>query len=120
MRTISHAAAIILLLAAPSLAFAHARLRQADPPVDGTVRSPPTQVEITFSEAVEPRFSAITVADAAGTMMDKQDAHIVGNDAHRLAVGVSPLPPGTYKVVWRVTAVDTHKSEGTFTFTVAP
>lgn len=120
MRTIVHIAAIVLLLAAPSLALAHARLRQAEPPVDGTVRNPPTQVEITFTEAVEPRFSSITVENASGTRVDKQDTHVTGSDAHRLAVSVNPLSPGTYKVVWRVTAVDTHKSESTFTFTVAP
>ena len=34
------------------------------------------------------------------------------------------LPPGlnagTYKVVWRVVSVDTHVTEGSFTFQVVP
>ena len=120
MRTVSHAAAALLLLASPTMALAHAHLRQAEPAVEGTVRVPPTQVEITFTEAVEPRFSSITVADASGARVDKQDVHAVGGDARRLAVSVNRMQPGTYKVVWQATAVDTHKSEGTFAFTVAP
>lgn len=121
MRTTIHTiVAAVILLATPTLAHAHAQLRRAEPPVGGTVRSPPAQVEITFNEAVEPRFSAIEITDASGVQMDKHDVHAVAGDAHRLAVSLGPLPVGVYKVVWRATAVDTHKTEGTFSFTVAP
>jgi methionine-rich copper-binding protein CopC len=37
-----------------------------------------------------------------------------------LRTTLKKLPPGTYKVVWRVLSVDTHVTTGTFTFTVAP
>ena len=60
------AAALLLSLPGlllPSLAHAHAHLRQAEPPVGGTVRSAPAQVDLTFSEAVEPRFSTVVVTD---------------------------------------------------------
>jgi len=30
------------------------------------------------------------------------------------------LKPGKYKVVWRVTSVDTHVTHGDFTFDVSP
>lgn len=112
--------AVMLLLIMPRLVFAHAQLRQADPPVGAVVHSPPTQVELTFSEAVEPRFSTVTVANAAGARVDKGDLHPIAADAKRLAVSLEALPPGTYTVVWHATAVDTHKTEGAFTFTVAP
>jgi methionine-rich copper-binding protein CopC len=29
------------------------------------------------------------------------------------------LSPGIYKVSWRVVSVDTHATDGTFTFTIA-
>ncbi|HEY0206892.1 MAG TPA: copper resistance protein CopC [Acetobacteraceae bacterium] len=107
-------------LLAPCLAHAHAHLRQAEPPVGGTVHAAPAQVELTFSEAVEPRFSTVAVTDAAGAQVDHADLHVAGGDARHLAVSVSALRPGTYTVVWHATAVDTHKTEGSFTFTVAP
>ena len=47
------------LLASVSVAFAHAHLQKAVPPVESTVTQPPTEVAIAFTEAVEPRFSSI-------------------------------------------------------------
>ena len=37
-----------------------------------------------------------------------------------LSVSVSALPTGRYRVVWRVISVDTHATEGDFTFDVVP
>lgn len=111
--------AAAVLAGGPGLAHAHALLRSAQPPVGGTVRTAPAQVEITFSEAVEPRFSVITVTDGAGKQVDRGNVHTDG-DAHRLAVGLGMLGPGAYRVEWHATSVDTHKTEGSFSFTVAP
>ena len=33
---------------------------------------------------------------------------------------IPDLPPGTYKVIWRVLSVDTNRTEGDFTFRVGP
>ncbi len=120
MRSLTYVCTSTLLLLVPTLALAHAQLRQADPPVGGTVRASPAQVELTFSEAVEPRFSTIAVEDAGGVRIDKNDPHVMQGDAKHLAVSLGVLPPGTYKVVWHATSVDTHKTEGAFTFTVGP
>jgi methionine-rich copper-binding protein CopC len=118
MRTLMAVIAGLTSLAAPGLAWGHAQLQRAEPAVGATVRSPPPQVEITFSEAVEPRFSTIAVLDAAGNAVDKHDLH--ASDGKRLAVSLGPVPPGVYRVIWRATSVDTHKTEGSFSFTVAP
>ena len=120
MHTSLRAIAVTLLLLMPNIAFAHAQLRQADPPVGSVIHSPPAQMELIFSEAVEPRFSTVAVTDAAGLQVDKHDLHAMPGDAKRLAIGLGTLPPGVYTVVWHATSVDTHKTEGTFTFTVAP
>jgi hypothetical protein len=42
------------------------------------------------------------------------------DDGRMLSVKLKPLPPGVYAVEWHVTSVDTHKTEGHFTFTVKP
>ncbi len=98
-------------------ASAHAFLKTATPAVGSTVQQPPTQVVINFTEGVEPNFSTITVQDASGAEVAAGDVHLAGDNTH-LAVGLKPLQAGTYKVVWHATAVDTHKTEGNFTFTV--
>lgn len=116
MRSPIFAAALLLLGAPP--AFAHAFLRSAEPPVGSTVSKAPQQVRITFTEGVEPRFSAIEVQDAVGKRVDKGSVQRAGDAA--LAVALGPVPPGTYKVTWHATATDTHKTEGSFSFTVAP
>jgi methionine-rich copper-binding protein CopC len=108
------------ILAWPVGALAHALLRTADPAVGGTLRAAPPQVEITFTEAVEPRFSAIAVTDGAGRQVDRKDVHVSGGDAHRLAVSLERLGPGEYTVTWHALSVDTHKTEGSYSFTVAP
>ena len=33
---------------------------------------------------------------------------------------ITPVPPGTYTVIWRVLSVDTHRTQGDFTFRVGP
>lgn len=99
-------------------AFAHAHLRSAVPAVDSTVTTSPNSVAITYSEGVEPKFSTIEVDDATGKRVDKQDPHTAPNDNKVLSVSVPSLSAGTYKVIWHATAVDTHKTEGTFIFTV--
>ena len=108
-----------ILLASAGAAFAHAHLRNASPPVDSTVTLAPSDVTITFTEGVEPRFSAIEVTNASAQRVDNGQLHLVTGDAKRLAIGLQILVPGTYTVVWHVTSVDTHKTDGTYHFTIA-
>ena len=41
-----------------------------------------------------------------------------GSDGTELRVPLKALPPGTYQVTWRVLSVDTHRTQGNFTFHV--
>ena len=101
-------------------AFAHAHLRTATPAVGSTVRAVPTEVSLSFTEGLEPRFSAIEVRDKDGARVDAGEAHLAQGDDKRFSVGLKTLAPGAYTVVWHATSVDTHKTEGSFQFTVAP
>jgi copper(I)-binding protein len=108
-----------ILLASAGAAFAHAHLWSPSPPVDSTVTMMPSEVAIAFTEGVDPRFSSIEVTSANAQRVDNGQLHLVGGDAKRLAIGLQALTPGTYTVVWHATSVDTHKTDGTYQFTVA-
>jgi len=99
-------------------AFAHAHLDHASPAPGSTVTQAPKEVVLTFTEMLEPKFSSIEVRDAKGTVVQAGKAH--GGGATELRVALKPLPPGTYKVIWRVLSVDTHRTNGSFTFRVGP
>jgi methionine-rich copper-binding protein CopC len=118
MRVLLTAAACAALTLCAGQASAHAFLKTATPAVGSTVQQSPTEVAIVFTEGVEPKFSTIAVQDAAGASVTSGAVHLVGDDTH-LAIGLKSLPAGRYKVTWHATAVDTHKTEGDFTFTVA-
>jgi methionine-rich copper-binding protein CopC len=101
-------------------ACAHAYLRRAVPAVGSTVPAAPALVACEFTEQLEPNFSKLEVQDAAGHRVDAGDMHLAPGDAKQMVIGLSKLGPGTYTVIWHAVSVDTHRTEGRFTFTVAP
>lgn len=112
--------ALALLLAGAAGAGAHAFLDRADPRAGSTVKVAPAQVRIWFTESLEPAFSSVRVLDEAGRRVDKGDSQVDPSNLRLLRISLPPLPPGTYKVIWRVLSVDSHVTEGDFTFRVAP
>ena len=91
------------------------------PPAGGTVASSPSEIRLTFSEGVEPALSGIVLTDAAGKKVATGKPAADPKDKAELVVPLpQPLAPGTYKVAWHAVSVDTHKTEGTFSFTVKP
>ncbi len=103
-----------------SLARAHAFLDHAVPAVGSSVHGAPAQVKLWFTQEIEPAFSTVRVVDLGGRRVDNGDARLDRADATLLQVSLPPLAPGTYRVVWRVLSVDTHVTEGDFTFDVVP
>lgn len=113
------ALAIGSLLPASTTALAHAQLQQAVPAVGGTVRQAPTRLMLTFSEGIEPRFSSVTLASSTGAPIALGRLSVGPPTVVKVAVQ-TPLKPGTYTVKWRATSVDSHKTQGSYRFTVAP
>ena len=114
---LSSTAALAVWMVGLRPASAHAFLTTASPGVGSTVSTPPREVVINYTEGVEPLFSTITVTDASGARVDTGKPHLQGGDAH-LAISLKPLMAGAYKVTWHATATDTHKTQGSFGFTV--
>ena len=108
------------LALAPIAALAHAHLDHASPAVGSTVAQPPKEVSLWFTEALEAKFSTIQVHDAQGRSVQAGPATLARDNTAQLSVPLKALSPGTYKVIWRVLSVDTHRTEGDFTFRVGP
>jgi len=104
-----------LLLLRPPPAAAHAFLDHAEPRVGSTVDAPPT-VTLFFTEPVEPAFSRVEVDDDDGKKVQTDAVRHPAPD--RLELPLPALPAGEYTVHWAVVSVDTHPTEGRFTFSV--
>jgi methionine-rich copper-binding protein CopC len=100
-------------------ARAHAFLDRASPAVGSTVHATPSEVRIQFTEELEPAYSAAHVEDASGATVSTA-ARVDERERSVLIVPLGALKPGRYKVIWKVLSVDTHVTNGAFTFTVAP
>jgi copper resistance protein C len=106
---------LLLIALAPVAARAHAFLDHASPLVGSTVPAAPHEVVLTFTQNVEAAFSTAQVTDSSSARVDQGKAAVSGNT---MTIGLKALGPGTYKVHWHVLSVDTHSTEGTFTFHV--
>jgi len=107
------------LALAPVAALAHGHLDRAQPAA-GSTGAAPQEVSLWFNEAVEPKFSSIVVQDVKGTAVQIGKAEVAADNKANLRIKVKPLMPGVYKVIWKILSVDTHRTQGTFRFTVAP
>ena len=88
------------------------------PRVGSKIKASPEAVQIWFDGNLEPAFSKMEVYDESHRRVDEGSSRVDPSDAVLLEDGLPPLPPGRYQVVWRVVAVDGHRTEGDFWFTV--
>jgi methionine-rich copper-binding protein CopC len=98
-------------------ADAHAFLESSSPAVGGTVAAP-RSLQITFTEPVEIALSGIAVMDGEGRAVTLGPIGFADDEHKVLAAGLPALRPGAYRVRWHVVSVDTHRTEGAFSFTV--
>ena len=104
-----------LLLLVTGNALAHAFLDHAEPRVGNKVATAPREVTLWFTQKLEPAFSSVTVTNAAGQRVDAGKPRVSGN---QMSVSLRSGGAGTYRVNWRVLSVDTHTTDGSFTFQV--
>lgn len=115
MRTlIAITSALFISLAAPA-ADAHAFLDHATPLVGSTVAVAPRQLSLSFTQDLEPAFSTVEVTGPNGARVDQGKPQIGGNT---MRVGLKGAGPGSYRVHWHALSVDTHTTQGSFTFHV--
>ena len=113
--------AVLGVIASAVRMEAHAFLVRAEPRVGSKVNKAPAEVCIWFSETVQVSASRIQVFDVSGKQVDKRDTHFDRTNHAILCISLIPaLTSGTYKVVWRVTSMDTHVTGGDFHFQIMP
>jgi hypothetical protein len=102
----------------PSVASAHSFPEKESPSAGQQVSSPPSEVAIDFDAPIEKLFAKLEVASADGTNQAVGQPQI-SDDGRNLKVKVGALKPGDYTVKWAVVGIDTHHTEGSYTFSVA-
>jgi methionine-rich copper-binding protein CopC len=105
----------LLLLLASTEATAHAMLDHAEPRVGNKVATAPREVTLWFTQKLEPAFSTITVTNSAGQRVDTGKTRVSGS---QMSVSLRSGGAGTYHVTWRVLSVDSHTTDGSFSFQV--
>jgi methionine-rich copper-binding protein CopC len=120
IRSLARFGASVAFALSATAAFAHAQLEKAVPAVGGTVSSP-SEIRLEFSERVEPRFTGVTLTSASGATQPLGKSATAPGDEKILITKIGKaLAPGVYTVNWHAVSVDTHHTQGSFNFTVAP
>jgi copper transport protein len=118
------AVAIAALIAAgvlPAPAGAHAYLIRTVPAASVVLNTPPDDVQLTYDEAVEPKFAIVSVTNAGGQQETRGPAVRSPADPDTLLVPLRPgLPEGWYLIYWRAISVDGHPVQGAFTYAIGP
>lgn len=110
-------AVLLVTLALPGAAFAHAQLEGTSPERGATLDSAPTEVVFEFSEPVEGEFGAIKVFGPGGDRVDNEK--LVRADGGRtISSRVDATEDGTYTATYRVISADSHPISGGFVFNV--
>lgn len=105
------------ICASMGAAFAHAFPASESPAVGATVKQAPTEVAIEFDNPIEQVFARLEVLDSAGADVTSGPPS-VDIKRRRLSVALKPLKPAEYTVKWTVVSEDSHRTEGSYTFTV--
>ncbi|MEP6299706.1 MAG: copper resistance protein CopC [Ilumatobacter sp.] len=109
---------VAIVAGSPGTASAHAELVSTTPTNQSVVDESPTEVVLTFSEAIDPIDPAIRIVDADGAEVDASAA-TQDRGADTLAVTIDePLDDGTYVVAWQAVSADSPNIRGAFTFSV--
>jgi len=115
---ISAAALLAVVTGYPIQVRAHSFPDKETPAAGQNVPSPPSEVVIDFDAPIEKLFAKLEVTGADGQNLAVGSPQ-VSDDGSQLSVKLGALKPGDYTVKWAVVCIDTHHTNGSYTFTVA-
>lgn len=97
-------------------AAAHSVVLGSSPEQGEQIATAPEQVSVTFNEALQEQFAALTVVGPDGLLWSKGDPIVDGPTVSVAIDGLGPV--GEYTIAYRVTSADGHPVSGTRTFTL--
>jgi copper transport protein len=105
-----------LLLAPP--VSAHAGLVSSVPAASSVLEEAPESIVLDFDEPLEIDLASIELFDVEARRIPLGTVGGVDGDDSIVSASVPDLDDGIFAVVWRVTSVDGHVVDGSFSFTV--
>ena len=111
--------ALLLLLALPGRALAHAHLVRADLAPNSRLRISVGTARFWFDEPLNPALSRVVILDRQGRQVNVDTGVLNPGNDEELDVTVPTLPDGLYSVRWTsASALDGHIMHGFYLFTV--
>jgi len=116
-RTKSAVLAALLLIAAPTVAFTHAKMTGSVPKDGATVPAGLSKIELDFSKPL--RLTVVRVMRTAEQKEIPLASELPGSFVSSAKLTVGALPAGAYEVSWTAVADDGHVMNGSFMFSVS-
>src|SRR5581483_7828649 len=111
---------LVILIAAPSIARAHAIIVESAPAVRATVAGPELDITLRFNSRIDRSRSSLTLL-RAGASAKPAALPLQASDAPELLKAhATGLAPGAYTLRWQVLSIDGHITRGDIPFTVGP
>ena len=113
---------IALVITVPTIpnSYAHAFVVKSDPAPSQSLSTPPTKVDVYFSDPIDIKYSQLKVLDSDGKQIQIGDQQYINNDQSTLSVSLLPnLKDGIYTVSTKVLdQTDGHVTENAYVFGV--
>jgi len=108
---------VIIIPSIPK-SYAHAYVLKSNPSSSQSLSSPPTKVDVYFSDPVDIKYSEIKVLNSEGKSIQANDQHYINNDQTTLSVSLpSGIKTGIYTISTKVLdQTDGHVTEDAFVF----
>jgi copper resistance protein C len=113
--------ALVGLAGLSSAASAHPKVTQTTPAANAALAASPKEIRLSFNETLEANFSGAEIQNQSGQKVQTGKVSTDPKDPKQMVIPLSsPLPAGTYNVVWHAVAADSHRVKGSYSFTVKP
>jgi methionine-rich copper-binding protein CopC len=109
--------AFLAIAAGAPPASAHSFPQQEIPSAGQKLAKPPSEVSIRFDAPIEKLFAKLDVVDSSGSSVTAGPPEI-GPKSLTLSVKLAALKPGDYTVKWGVVCLDSHHTQGSYTFSI--